>query len=112
MTTLCKLVAKEEDIQGYINYVFECLEQDEIKRLDTKYILTTRFPNWNHRSINIGEIGYLDFIEIRAGIDKWFNGINMIPYNYNMIQFLKFIEKPKKDKYEFIMQINFMFYIS
>lgn len=104
MTVLSKLVAKEEDIGGYVNYVFEILEEKEVNRLGTKYIMCTRYPNWNHRKIDIGEVGYLNFFEIRAGIDKWFDGEKMISYNYNGIQFDKFVSKPKeKDKSKYIM---------
>ncbi len=102
MTTLCELMAKCEDY-GYVNYIFKILELDEIKRLGTKYILVTQFRNWDHRSINIGEVGYLTFSEIKAGIDKWFNGAEMIPYNYDMIQFIKFISKPVKDENKYII---------
>ena len=99
MTILAQLVAKETDCFGYTIYVFKCLE--EVK--DTQYIMCTRYPNWNHRTIQIGEVGYLNFIEIQAGIDKWFNGNEMIPYNYDNIQFIKFIEKPEKTDNKFIM---------
>lgn len=101
MTVLAQLVAKESDTMGYITYVFECLEEDIIK--ETRYIMCTRFPNWEHRNIDIGEIGYLNFFEIQAGIDKWFNGTDMIPYRYNCIQFIKFVSKPKKSNQEYIM---------
>ena len=100
MTVLAQLVAKESDIAGYITYVFECLD----KEIDTKYIMCTRYPNWNHRVIDIGEVGYLNSCEIRAGVDQWFDGEKMIPYNYNGIQFNKFVSKPReKDKNEYIM---------
>lgn len=101
MTVLACLVAKESDTLGYITYVFECLDKEIIT--ETKYIMCTRYPNWNHRNIDIGEIGYLNFIEIRAGIDKWFDGTKMIPYNYNNIQFIKFVQKPQKESHKFIM---------
>lgn len=101
MTVLAKLVAKAEDSQGYINYVFENLEEDV--RKETRYILCTRFPNWDHRTIELEEIGFLNFIEIRAGITKWFNGNDMVPYNYSLIQFIKFIKKPTDKTNEFIV---------
>lgn len=104
MTIFAKLVAKEEDLLGYVNYVFEVIEEEEVARLGTKYILATRYPNWNHRKIELNEIGYLDFMEIQAGVSKWFDGEKMIPYNYNGIQFNKFIPKPReKDKNKYIM---------
>lgn len=101
MITLCKLVAMDEDSLGYINYVFENLEEDVIKW--SKYILATRFPNWETKKVNLGDVGYLQFEEIRAGVDKWFDGQQMIPYNYNMIQFIKFIERPKEEDNEYRM---------
>ena len=101
MTVLARLVAKEEDGLGYVTYVFECLDKEVIK--DTRYIMCTRYPNWEHRKIDLDEVGYLNFVEIRAGIDKWFNGKDMIPYNYNNIQFIKFIKKPRIQNHEYIM---------
>lgn len=101
MVTLCKLVAKEIDFFGYITYVFENLEEYMIKK--TKYIMTIRYPNWNHKDLKLGEIGYLQFEEIRAGVDKWFDGKEMIPYRYNAIQFLKFVDKPEEKDYKYIM---------
>lgn len=102
MTVLAELVAKESDTLGYTTYVFKCLDEEIIK--STKYIMCTRYPNWNHRIIQIGEVGYLNFEEVRAGIDKWFDGSNMIPYNYNAVQFIKFIQKTNSDNYEFIIR--------
>lgn len=101
MTVLACLVAKESDTMGYVTYVFECLDKEVIK--ETRYIMCTRFPNWEHRKINIGEVGYLNFFEIQAGIDKWFNGSEMIPYNYNCIQFIKFVPKPKESNHDYVM---------
>ena len=75
MTILARLVAKEEDALNYITYVFECLDEEILK--DTKYVMCTRYPNWNHRMIDIDEVGYLNFFEIRAGVDKWFDGEKM-----------------------------------
>lgn len=101
MTALVQLVASNSDSLGYINYVFKCLE-DKMD-LGSKYIMATRYPNWDHRSISLGEIGFLTFTEVKAGIDTWYNGEKMIPYKYNAIQFLKFIEKPKESSQEYIM---------
>lgn len=101
MTILVKLVAKETDPSNYTTYVFECLDKEVAS--SSKYIMCTRYPNWEHRVINLGEIGYLNFVEIRAGIDKWFDGKQMIPYYYNGIQFIKFILKPEKKDYEYVM---------
>ena len=92
ITILAKLVAKLDDVGGYITYVFIDLESKE-------YLMCTRFPNWEHRELRLGEIGYLEYMEIRAGIDLWFDGTKMVPYNYNNIQFIKFISKPPEKEF-------------
>lgn len=107
MTILAKLLASEEGTLGYITYVFECLDEEISK--ETRYIMCTRWPNWDHRKIEIDEVGFLNFMEIRAGVDKWFNGSQMIPYQYNNIQFIKFVSLPKKNPHKFVMQINLNF---
>lgn len=101
MVALVKLVAKVTDSCDYTTYVFKCLEDYMIKQ--THYIMCTRFPNWDSGEIKIGDIGYLEFVEIRAGIDKWFDGKDFIPYNYNNIQFLKFVLKPEFENHEYVM---------
>lgn len=101
MVTLCKLVACEEDTLGYITYVFENLEDYMIKQ--SKYVLVTRFPNWDHRKIDLGEVGYLNFLEVQAGVDKWFDGNKMIPYKYSGCHFIKFVEKPDPKDYKYII---------
>ena len=101
-TVLAKLVAKESDTLDYTTYVFECLDSDVVKY--SKYIMCTRYPNWDHRNIELDEIGYLNFMEIKAGVDTWFDGSKMIPYLYNGIQFIKFVHKPESKNYSYIMR--------
>lgn len=103
MTVLAQLVTKEENIQNYSTYVFELLEKEEIDRLNTKYIMCTRFPNWDHRILEVNEKGYLNFREVIAGQDKWFDGLKMIPYYYSGIHFIKFVEKKENVDKTYIM---------
>ena len=95
-------MAKESDTLDYTTYVFECLDSDVVKY--SKYIMCTRYPNWDHRNIELDEIGYLNFMEIKAGVDTWFDGSKMIPYLYNGIQFIKFVHKPESKNYSYIMR--------
>mgnify|MGYP006886755644 CR=1 FL=1 len=97
MVVLVELLESEDDC-GYITYVFKVLES-----YYTKYIMCTRFPNWEHRQLKKGEIGYLSYVEIRAGLDKWYDkgNNNFVPYKYNNIQFIKFVQKKEKSKNEF-----------
>lgn len=100
MTVLAQLVASDTDNLGYITYVFKRL--DELAK-EAQYVMCVRYPNWNHRRINLGEKGFLSVLEVKAGEDKWFNGKEMIPYNYNAIQFLKFITMPETLSQEYVM---------
>lgn len=90
-----KLIAKKSDNLGYINYVFEDLE---FKDYDYKYLMCVRFPNWEGNFVNINDIGYVTIKYVREGIDKWFDGNEMITYKYTNIIFLNFI--PEKEKVE------------
>lgn len=99
MTVLAQLIASDIDDLEYITYVFKCLDDNPV----SEYIMCVRYPNWNHKKVSLGEIGFLTFEEVRAGIDKWFDGKRMIPYKYNAIQFLKFVEKKEKADYKYIM---------
>lgn len=92
ITSYAKLIAKADDGLGYINYVFERFEYETI---EDRYLMCVRFPNWNHGPIEIGDIGYVHTRYVEGGIDKWFDGTNLISYRYTNIIFLKFIpEKP------------------
>lgn len=89
---LAKLLEKQSDIFGYITYVFELLEKEDVDSLQSKYIMCIRYPNWNHGVIKKGEVGYLKVNEVKAGLDKWFDGKDFVPYKNDDIQFIKFIK--------------------
>lgn len=101
----CKLVCQDTDSQGYTTYVFELLESDEMNRLGCRYVMCIRWPNWDHREIRNGEVGYLSYSIIDAGIDKWFDGKSLmfIPYNNSGIQFNKFISEQPNMTHSFTM---------
>lgn len=103
MVVKAKLVAQDEVLSGYSTYVFECL--DEEVRKETKYILCTRFPNWDHKRLNIEDEGFLYFEEREAGKDKWYDrNLNQwYSFNYDMVQFMRFIDIPKKSDHKYIM---------
>ena len=98
-TVLAKLVAQECDC-GYTTYVFRKLEETDEEK---KYIMCIRYPNWNHRELKLGDIGFLYYTEVEAGIDTWYDGTKMVPYKYNAIQFLKFIDLPETSDKEYVM---------
>jgi hypothetical protein len=100
MVSLVKLLVSSQDSCGYITYVFENIETSDLYQ---KYIMCVRYPNWQAGTIAINEVGYLEYTEVQAGIDKWFDGQNMIPYKYNAIQFIRFVAKKEEVRYEYVM---------
>lgn len=92
MTIKCKLICQENDIGGYIIYVFKNL--DNVRReFGRDYVMVTRWPNWIHRQLEIDEVGYLDYKEVIAGIDTWYDGTKQVPYNYSNNVFIRFINE-------------------
>lgn len=93
ITIHAKLVAEQSDGMGYTNYVFEDLEAIN---MDFKYVMCVRFPNWDQKTINLEDTGFLNIRYVEGGVDKWFDGESLVPYKYTNVIFLKFIEeKPK-----------------
>lgn len=102
-TTLAKLIAKESDTCGYVTYVFKILDKSERNRLNSKYLMCVRFPNWEHRTLSLGEVGYLSYKVIIAGVDQWFDGNALKYYRYSMVQFIKFVSKPVSKKHSYTL---------
>jgi len=87
-----KLLSWRLDPGGYIIYVFQDLDAEKIYE---KYIMCTKFPNWETPLIKIGEVGYLRLKEIEAGKSTWYDvakDCNQL-YRYDMIQFIDFIKE-------------------
>lgn len=93
MTVYAKLLAQETDPLNYTTYVFKLLDEEDKNALETRYIMCTRFPNWDHRELLNGEIGYVSFDIIQAGVDKWYKDGQFTPYNYSHVQFQKMLLK-------------------
>lgn len=94
MTTIkAELVAKEHDLMGYGTYVFKTIGEN--CPFGYKYRMITRLPNWQCSEIEVGEIGYVTYMECQAGIDKWYcpETGEMIPYKYTNIYFVKFVKE-------------------
>ncbi len=103
LTIYCQLIACENDLMGYITYVFKCLEPNP--GFGHNYLMLTRLPNWEHRPLDIGEVGYLTYSEVIAGKDKWYdpNTGQLIPYNYTNIYFIKFVKEQDNSKKDIIL---------
>lgn len=102
VTLYCKLVAKEHDFGGYTTYVFQNLEDAPFGK---KYVMLTRLPNWDHKNIELDEIGYVTYKEVVAGIDKWYcpETGQMIPYNYTNLYFVKFVNKKDNSQKDILL---------
>lgn len=101
ITTHAVLKAKRTDLYDYTTYVFKSLEEDA--PFGRRYIMCTRFPNWQEPEIDIDEVGYLSFKEVIAGVDEWFDGQSFHPYNYSNLIFVKFVREPKKEDEELLL---------
>lgn len=97
ITIRCKLVAQENDFGGYISYVFRNLDSNV--PFGHKYCLVVRCPNWQHRALELNEIGYLTYEEVYAG-DNWYDPQTgeMVPYKYTNCYFLKFVKEDNSNK--------------
>ena len=92
-----KLLTSSTDFGGYITYVFE---KEEYTSAYDHYVMCTRFPNWMHEHISIGDIGFLSYKEVEAGTDTWYDNESgmQIPYKYTGVHFLKFIKDTPTSK--------------
>ena len=100
VTIHAKLLAKEHDIGGYTTYVFENLDDAPFGH---KYLMLTRWPNWQARNIDVGEVGYVTYKEVIAGQDTWWDGANFIPYNYTNVVFIKFVKENKDNSKDILI---------
>lgn len=105
MTLFAKLLASSTNPFGYITYIFELLDESDIKVLQYKYISCTRYPNWQCRQLNIGDTGFVDINIVRAGVDTWYdaNGKQHIPYRNNAQQFIRFVDVNEESNEEYVL---------
>lgn len=105
ITLLTRVEAILHDPTGYTTYIFKNIDAN-VSFL-YKYIMCTRYPNWEHRGLKIGEEGFLTYQPVVEGIDKWFDGYNLVPYKFSANRFINFINKPnaKTIDNKYIMQI-------
>lgn len=90
-----KLLAEESDPMGYTTYVFQNLDSDSF---DDRYVMCTRFPNWEQSPISVNAKGFVEVRYVIGGVDTWFNGYQDIRYKYTAVHFLKFIPEKIKPK--------------
>lgn len=91
-----KLIAQKDNFGEYITYVFLNLDSTEV--LD-KYLMCTRFPNWESPFVEVGDTGYVKYREVFGGIDEWYDKLTdeLVKYKYTDIHFLDFVYDTKKE---------------
>ena len=47
-----------------------------------RYIMCTRCPNWNGKDPEIGQTGFMSYVSVVAGRDKWYNPTDKQHYHY------------------------------
>jgi len=79
------LVAVREG--SYTNYVFKDNESNE-------YIFCTKLPNWQIPSIDMGDIGYLQYQQVKAG-ESYYDPAKEteIAYRYSNCYLVNFVRK-------------------
>lgn len=96
-TIRVKLKAIRKELDDYTVYVFQVLDKDEIELHKSKYIMCTKFPNWNSTSIDLDSIGYLQTMTVTAGEDTYYSNKTTTAYNYSFCQFMTFIPEVNKN---------------
>lgn len=99
-TLRAKLVGLDEST--YTTYVFENLDS---KSWEDRYFMCTRFPNWEHFNLKIGDEGFVTYDEVIAGQSKWFDSKSKKEhyFNYDMQIFIKFTELKSSTKDNYIL---------
>ena len=88
VTYRVEFVVEDIDTLGYINYVFRRLDHDSY---DDEFLMCVRFPNWDQKNFELNDIGFVTVKYVREGVDKWYDGKEMITFKHTNIIFLKFI---------------------
>lgn len=93
VTVHCKLVAQQDDF--YTVYIFQNLDEKDNSLL--RYISTTKPPNWNGTSPEVGDVGFVELEYVDAG-DEYYqrNTGNKETYKYTQCYFLNFIKDKEK----------------
>lgn len=103
-TIKCKVVAKECDLLNYHTLVFKNIETGSCPFGHT-YCMTTVFPNWESRIPDVGEVGYLEYDEVEAGVDTYYDRINdsIVKYNFSNQIFKRFVKEQDNSNKDIII---------
>ena len=102
MTIHCQLLAKEEDLMNYQTLVFKNLDEAPFGCNDC---MVTVWPNWESYIPIVGEIGYLTYNSVTAGVDTYYDRElnSIVKYNFTNLVFDKFVREQDNSKKDIII---------
>ena len=102
LTIHCKLLVKEADIMSYQTLVFRNLDKAPF---GCEYCMVTVWPNWESYIPEVGDIGYLTYDSVTAGVDTYYDRSidSIVKYNFTNLVFNKFVKEQDNSKKDIII---------
>ena len=102
LTIHCELLVKEADIMNYQTLVFKNLDKAPF---GCNYCMVTVWPNWESYIPEIGDIGYLTYDSVIAGVDTYYDRSidSIVKYNFTNLVFNKFVKEQDNSKKDIII---------
>ena len=102
LTIHCELLVKEVDIMNYQTLVFKNLDEAPF---GCEYCMVTVWPNWESYIPEIGDIGYLTYDSVIAGVDTYYDRSidSIVKYNFTNLVFNKFVKEQYNSKKDIII---------
>ena len=102
LTIHCELLVKEVDIMDYQTLVFKNLDKAPF---GCEYCMVTVWPNWESYIPEIGDIGYLTYDSVIAGVDTYYDRSidSIVKYNFTNLVFNKFVKEQDNSKKDIII---------
>lgn len=94
-TIHAKLIKEQEDTNGFIYYIFENLESNS---WDNRFLMVTRYPNWEWGFPKVNQEGFLVYTELFEGSEYYdYKCDKMSKIQQSHIRFEKFFNEPIKE---------------
>lgn len=102
MTIHSQLLAKEVDVMNYQTLVFRNLDKAPF---GCNYCMVTVWPNWDSYIPEIGDIGFLTYDSVTAGVDTYYDRETqkIVKYNFTNLVFNKFVKEVDNSKKDIII---------
>ena len=102
LTIHCELLVKEADIMNYQTLVFRNLDKAPF---GCEYCMVTVWPNWESYIPEVGDIGYLTYDSVIAGVDTYYDRSidSIVKYNFTNLVFNKFVKEQDNSKKDIII---------